>query len=219
MNKKWLKILIIGLLSCVTASLFLISNTATILPPGNDGYANRGCGIFDRLLQERIIFLGEAIDNDVANSIVARLLYLDSLNSTQPIYLYINSPGGSVNAGLAIYDTMQAVHSPVSTISIGLTASAATLILAGGKAGYRMSLPSARIMIHQPLLGRSEGNSETEMRELARMRDYLNQQLSNLTGQPLDKIEQDTQQDFFMSASEAQEYGIIDTIIDDYPRY
>ena len=213
MNRKWLKTLIIGLLSCVAAYLLLISSTVAAPPPGNDGYGNQSCGILDRLLKERTIFLSGAIDDDMSNSVVARLLYLDSLNSKQPIFLYINSPGGSVSAGLAIYDTMQAIQSPIYTISFGLTASAAALILAGGKAGYRMSLPSARIMIHQPLLGKSQGNSETEMRELAWMRDYLSHLLSNLTGQPIDKIKRDTQQDFFMSASEAQKYGIIDTVI------
>jgi ATP-dependent Clp protease protease subunit len=172
--------------------------------------------IYDRLFRERIIFLSEEVDDGIANAIVAYLLYLDSDDQTKPIYLYINSPGGSVTAGMAIYDTMQHIKSEVITICVGLAASMGAFLLAAGTKGKRLALPHARIMIHQPL-GGSRGQAtdiEIEAKEILRIRGLLNEILAERTGQPLEKIEKDTDRDYFMSAQEAKEYGLIDTVIE-----
>uniref|UniRef100_A0A7C3PH98 ATP-dependent Clp protease proteolytic subunit n=1 Tax=Oscillatoriales cyanobacterium SpSt-418 TaxID=2282169 RepID=A0A7C3PH98_9CYAN len=173
-------------------------------------------GIYERLFRERIIFLSEEVDDNIANAIVAYLLYLDSDDQNKPIYLYINSPGGSVTAGMAIYDTMQHIKSEVVTICVGLAASMGAFLLASGSKGKRLALPHARIMIHQPL-GGSRGQAtdiEIEAREILRIRGLLNEILAERTGQPLAKIEKDTDRDYFMSAQEAKEYGLIDQVIE-----
>jgi ATP-dependent Clp protease protease subunit len=173
----------------------------------------------DRLFRERIIFLTEDVDDGIANAIVAYLLYLDSDDQTKPIYLYINSPGGSVTAGLAIYDTMQHIKSEVVTICVGLAASMGSFLLAAGTKGKRMALPHSRIMIHQPSGGtRGQASDiEIEAREILRLRHQLNQIYVDKTGQPLEKIEKDMNRDFFMSAEEAKEYGLIDRVIEERP--
>ncbi|MCL6432955.1 MAG: ATP-dependent Clp protease proteolytic subunit [Leptolyngbyaceae cyanobacterium HOT.MB2.61] len=172
--------------------------------------------IYERLFRERIIFLSEEVDDGIANAIVAYLLYLDSDDQNKPIYLYINSPGGSVTAGMAIYDTMQHIKSEVVTICVGLAASMGAFLLTAGSKGKRLALPHARIMIHQPL-GGTRGQAtdiEIEAREILRIRRQLNEILAERTGQPLEKIEKDTDRDYFMSAQEAKEYGLIDSVIE-----
>jgi ATP-dependent Clp protease, protease subunit len=172
--------------------------------------------IYERLFLERIIFLSEEVDDAIANAIVAYMLYLDSEDQSKPIYLYINSPGGSVTAGMAIYDTMQHIKSDVITICVGLAASMGAFLLAAGSKGKRLALPHARIMIHQPL-GGSRGQAtdiEIEAKEILRIREQLNLMLAQRTGQPLEKIVKDTDRDYFMSAQEAKEYGLIDQVID-----
>ncbi len=176
--------------------------------------------IYTRLSQERIIFLGQEVTDGLANQIVAYLLYLDSEDPNKPIYLYINSPGGSVTAGMAIYDTMQYIKSEVVTICVGLAASMGAFLLAAGTPGKRLALPNARIMIHQPMGGvgrRQATDIDIEAREILRIRQLLNEILSQRTGQTLDKIEKDTDRDYFLSAHDAQEYGLIDKVIDDRP--
>ncbi|BAZ85898.1 MULTISPECIES: ATP-dependent Clp protease proteolytic subunit [Dolichospermum] len=171
----------------------------------------------DRLFRERIIFLTEEVDDGIANAIVAYLLYLDSDDQTKPIYLYINSPGGSVTAGLAIYDTMQHIKSEVVTICVGLAASMGSFLLAAGTKGKRMALPHSRIMIHQPSGGTRGQASDIaiEAKEILRLRHQLNQIYVDNTGQSLEKIEKDMNRDFFMSAQEAKEYGLIDRVIEE----
>jgi ATP-dependent Clp protease, protease subunit len=172
--------------------------------------------LYERLFRERIIFLSEEVDDGIANAIVAYLLYLDSEDQTKPIYLYINSPGGSVTAGMAIYDTMQHIKSEVVTICVGMAASMGAFLLAAGGKGKRLALPHARIMIHQPL-GGSRGQAsdiEIEAKEILRIRQQLDRILADRTDQPLDKIQKDTDRDFFMSAEEAKDYGLIDKVID-----
>ncbi|MFM9156672.1 MAG: ATP-dependent Clp protease proteolytic subunit [Dolichospermum sp.] len=171
----------------------------------------------DRLFRERIILLTEEVDDGIANAIVAYLLYLDSEDQSKPIYLYINSPGGSVTAGLAMYDTMQHIKSEVVTICVGLAASMGSFLLAAGTKGKRMALPHSRIMIHQPSGGtRGQASDiEIEAREILRLRHQLNQIYVDNTGQTLEKIEKDMNRDFFMSAQEAQEYGLIDRVIEE----
>jgi ATP-dependent Clp protease, protease subunit len=171
--------------------------------------------IFSRLLKDRIVFLGTPITDEVANIIVAQLLYLDSDDPEKEIMLYINSPGGAVNAGLAIYDTMQHVRSNVATICLGQAASMAAVLLSSGHPGRRMCLPNGRVLIHQPLGGVSGQASDIEIhaREILRMREALNSILVHHTGQSLDKIKSDTDRDFYMSAEEAKEYGIIDEVM------
>jgi ATP-dependent Clp protease protease subunit len=179
------------------------------------GRYERAYDIYSRLLKDRIIFLGSAIDDHVANLVVAQLLFLEAENPDKDIQLYINSPGGLVTAGLAIYDTMQYVKCDVATICIGQAASMAAVLLAAGTKGKRFSLPNSRIMIHQPL-GGAEGTAkdvEILTKELLRIKHLINEILSKHTGQPIEKIERDTDRDFFMSAQEAQEYGIIDKVI------
>ena len=173
--------------------------------------------IYQRLSLERIIFLSQDVDDNIANQIVAIMLYLDSEDPTKPIQLYVNSPGGSVTAGMAIYDTMQHIKSEVITICVGLAASMGAFLLAAGSKGKRVALPHSRIMIHQPLggTGRQQATDiEIEAREIIRMRLQLNRMLAERTGQPLEKIERDTDRDYFMSAAEAKEYGLIDRVIE-----
>jgi ATP-dependent Clp protease protease subunit len=176
----------------------------------------RWVDIYTRLGVERILFLGQEVSDAVANSLVAQMLYLDSDDNSKPIYLYINSPGGSVTAGLAIYDTMQYVKSDVVTICVGLAASMGAFLLAAGTKGKRLALPHSRIMIHQPLGGTSQRQAsdiEIEAREILRIKDMLNQSMADMTGQPLEKITKDTDRDYFLSAAEAVEYGLIDRVI------
>lgn len=182
--------------------------------PGS-GY-EQWINIYERLFRERIIFLSEEVDDGIANAIVAYLLYLDSDDQTKPIYLYINSPGGSVTAGMAIYDTIQHIKSEVITICVGMAASMGAFLLSAGSKGKRLALPHARIMIHQPL-GGSRGQAtdiEIEAREILRIRHQLNEILADRTGHPLEKIERDTDRDYFMSAHEAKDYGLIDQVIE-----
>jgi ATP-dependent Clp protease protease subunit len=172
--------------------------------------------IYSRLAVERILFLGSEVNDGMANALVAQMLYLDSDDNSKPIYLYINSPGGSVTAGLAIYDTMQYVKSEVVTICVGLAASMGAFLLAAGTKGKRLALPHSRIMIHQPLGGTSQRQAsdiEIEAREILRIKDMLNQSMADMTGQPLEKIAKDTDRDYFLSAAEAKEYGLIDRVI------
>jgi ATP-dependent Clp protease protease subunit len=175
--------------------------------------------IYDRLYRERIIFLGRGINDGLANQIIAVMLYLDSEDNSKPIYLYINSPGGSVTAGMAIYDTIQHIKSDVVTICVGLAASMGAFLLAAGTKGKRLALPHSRIMIHQPLGGiqgrRQATDIEIEAKEILRIRDQLNSIMATHTGQPIEKIQKDTDRDFFMSAEEAKEYGLIDKVIED----
>ena len=178
----------------------------------------RWIDIYTRLSQERIIFLGQEVTDGLANQIVAFLLYLDSEDNNKPIYLYINSPGGSVTAGMAIYDTIQHIKSEVITICVGLAASMGAFLLASGAKGKRSALPHARIMIHQPLGGtgrRQATDIEIEAKEIIRIRHQLNEILAIRTGQPISKIEKDTDRDYFLSAEEAKVYGLIDRVVDD----
>jgi|TARA_B100000315_G_scaffold230258_1_gene240514 ATP-dependent Clp protease protease subunit len=175
----------------------------------------RAYDIYSRLLKERIIFLGSGIDDIVANTVIAQLLHLDSQSQEKDIKLYINSPGGSVSAGLAIYDTMQYVKSDVSTICVGIAASMGATLLASGKKGKRFVLPNSEVMLHQ-VMGGAEGQaSDIKIRaeHILKMHERLNKILANHTGQDIKKIEKDTDRDFFMSADEAKEYGIVDKII------
>ena len=176
----------------------------------------RWVDIYTRLGVERILFLGSEVNDGVANALVAQMLYLDSEDNSKPIYLYINSPGGSVTAGLAIFDTMQYVKSEVVTICVGLAASMGAFLLAAGTKGKRLALPHSRIMIHQPLGGTSQRQAsdiEIEAREILRMKDMLNQSMADMSSQPLEKIAKDTDRDYFLSAAEAKEYGLIDRVI------
>jgi ATP-dependent Clp protease protease subunit len=175
----------------------------------------RAYDIYSRLLKDRIIFLGTAIDDNVANTIIAQLLFLEADDPDKDIFLYINSPGGIVTSGLAIYDTMNYIKSPVSTICIGQAASMGALLLGSGAKGKRFSLPHARIMIHQPLGGFQGQATDIEIhaREILKMKDTLNQIMANHTGQPLEKIHADTDRDFFMSGEDAKQYGLIDEVI------
>lgn len=175
----------------------------------------RAYDIYSRLLKERIIFLGEPIDDAVANTLIAQFLFLDAENSKEDIKLYINSPGGSVTAAMALYDTMQHVKAEVSTICVGQAASAAAVLLAAGAKGKRFSLPNSRVLIHQ-VMGGAEGQQKDIViaaNEITRIKNQLNQILAKHTGQPVKKIEADTDRDFWMTADEAKKYGIIDKII------
>ncbi len=176
----------------------------------------RWVDIYTRLGVERILFLGQEVTDGIANNLVAQMLYLDSEDSSKPIYLYINTPGGSVTAGLAIYDTMKYVKSDVVTICVGLAASMGAFLLSAGTKGKRLALPHSRIMIHQPLGGTSQRQAsdiEIEAREILRIKKMLNQAMAEMTGQTFEKIEKDTDRDYFLSASEAQSYGLIDKVI------
>ena len=191
----------------------ILSYVPTVIESSSRG--EKSFDIFSRLLRDRIIFLGEEIDDDLANSIVAQLLLLDSENSEKDIMLYINSPGGVITAGMAIYDTIKSIRSDVATICLGEAASMGAFLLSAGTKGKRMALPSARIMIHQPL-GGAQGQAtdiELEAKEILRMKSMLNGLLAEHTGQPLEKIQEDTERDHYMSAQQAKEYGLIDKVI------
>jgi len=175
----------------------------------------RSYDIYSRLLKDRIIFLGDAIDDTVANLVIAQLLFLEAEDPDKDISLYINSPGGSISAGMAIYDTIQYIRPDVATICVGLAASMGAFLLAAGKKGKRFALPNAEIMIHQPL-GGTQGQAtdiEIHARRIINTKESLNRILSERTGQKLEKIKSDTERDYFMSAAEAKEYGIIDEVI------
>jgi len=175
----------------------------------------RSYDIYSRLLKDRIVFLGTPIDDDVANVVIAQLLFLESEDPDKDINLYVNSPGGSVTSGLAIYDTMQYVKPQVSTICLGQAASMGAFLLAGGAAGKRFAVPNARIMIHQPL-GGFQGQAtdiEIQAKEILRIKARLNDILAKHTRQPIERIEKDTDRDYFMGAGEAKEYGLIDEVI------
>lgn len=190
----------------VTNSVFVIENT---------GRGERMYDIYSRLLKDRIVLLGTPIDDHVANSICAQLLFLESESPEKQISMYINSPGGSVTAGMAIYDTMQYISAPVATLCIGQAASMGAVLLAAGEKGMRYSLPHSRIMIHQPM-GGFQGQATDiaiQAKEIIRLRGELNGILSRHTGQSLDKVEQDTERDYFMSGEEACAYGLIDQVL------
>ena len=179
------------------------------------GRGERAFDIYSRLLRERIVFLGTPVDDDVADSVVAQLLFLDAEEPEKDIQLYINSPGGSVTAGMAIYDTMQQIRPDVVTICFGLAASMGAFLLCAGAAGKRLSLPSSRIMIHQPL-GGAQGQAvdiEIQAAEILYHKNRLNELIAHHTGQPFDRIEADTERDFYMSAEDAKAYGLIDEVI------
>jgi ATP-dependent Clp protease protease subunit len=175
----------------------------------------RGWDIFSRLLKDRIVFLGTPIDDSVANVVIAQLLFLDSEEPEKDIMLYINSPGGHVSAGLAIYDTMQYLHCDVATICMGQAASMGSFLLAAGTKGKRYALPHSRIMIHQPLAGFQGQATDIDIhaREILKTRDTLNELYAKHTGQPVDKIKTDTERDNFMSSPQAKEYGLIDEVL------
>jgi len=180
-----------------------------------DGRGERAFDIYSRLLKDRIVFLGVPINDDVANLIIAQMLYLESEDPDKDIYFYINSPGGIVSAGLAIYDTMQYITPPVCTVCMGQAASMGALILAAGEAGKRYALPHSRILIHQPL-GGFEGQAtdvEIQAKEILRLRQELNHILALHTKQPIEKIEKDTERDYYMSGEQAKTYGIVDEVI------
>lgn len=185
----------------------------TVIESTNRG--ERAYDIYSRLLKDRIIMLGSAIDDNVANSIISQLLFLQAQDAEKDIYLYINSPGGSVTAGMAIYDTMQHIKPDVQTICIGMAASMGSFLLAAGAKGKRFALPNAEVMIHQPLGGAQGQATEIEIaaRHILRTREKLNRILSERTGQPVEKIEKDTDRDNFLSADEAKEYGLIDEVM------
>ena len=176
----------------------------------------RGWDIFSRLLKERIIFLGTEVNDRIANSIIAQLLYLESEDAEKEIQLYINSPGGSVTAGLAIYDTMQYIRPPVATICLGQAASMGAVLLAAGQPGRRSTLPNSRILIHQPWTGGIGGQAtdiDIQAREILKTRSVLNKLLAMHTGQSIERIEKDTDRDYFMSGEEAKTYGLVDEVI------
>ncbi|OPZ53419.1 MAG: ATP-dependent Clp protease proteolytic subunit [Deltaproteobacteria bacterium ADurb.BinA014] len=180
-----------------------------------DGRGERAFDIYSRLLKDRIVFLGTAIDDNIANLVVAQMLYLESEDPDKEIFFYLNSPGGHVSSGLAIYDTMQYIKSPISTVCMGQAASMAAILLAAGTKGKRFALPHARILIHQPL-GGFQGQAtdiDIQAKEILRLKDELNRILSQLTGKPLAKVINDTERDYFMDSEQAKEYGIIDNII------
>lgn len=178
-------------------------------------YGERAYDIYSRLLKERIIFLGGPIVDQVANNVIAQLLFLEHEDPKKDIKLYLNTPGGSVTAGLAIYDTMQYVKTPVSTICVGMAASMGAVLLAAGQKGKRITLPNSEILLHQ-VMGGAEGQAteiEITARQIIKIKDKINQILAKHTGQKLDRIEKDTDRDFYLSAAEAKEYGLIDEII------
>ena len=178
-------------------------------------HGERGYDIYSRLLKDRIVFLGGEIDTQVSNLVVAEMLYLTAENASKDIYLYINSVGGEVTPGMAIYDTMQYINAPVSTICLGQAASLAAVLLAAGRKGKRFALPNSKVMIHQPLGGMQGQATEIEIhaREILKTREQLNKILAERTGQPLEKIQRDTERDYFLSADEAKDYGLVDQVI------
>ncbi len=180
-----------------------------------DGRGERAYDIYSRLLKDRIIFLGTAIDDAVSNLVIAQMLYLESEDPDKEIFFYLNTPGGHVSSGLAIYDTMQYIKSPVSTVCMGQAASMGALLLAAGQKGKRYALPHSRILIHQPL-GGFQGQAtdiDIQAREILRLKEDLNHILADLTGQPMKKITNDTERDYYMTGEQAKQYGIIDEII------
>ena len=180
------------------------------------GRGERAYDIYSRLLRDRIVLLGTPVEDDMANLIVAQLLFLESEDSEKDIFLYINSPGGSVTAGLAIYDTMQYLKPEISTICIGQAASMAAVLLSAGTVGKRLALPNSRIIIHQPLMSGLSGQAadiDIQAKEILRMRESLNQILVEHTGQKLERIQRDTDRDFIMTSDQAKEYGLIDQVI------
>ena len=185
----------------------------------SSGRGERAFDIYSRLLRERIVFLGQQVTDETANLVVAQLLFLEAEDPEKDIYLYINSPGGSVSAGLGIFDTMNQIRPDVCTICVGLAASMGAFLLSAGAKGKRMSLPNSRIMIHQPL-GGAQGQAtdiEIQAKEILYLKKLLNQHLANHTSQSLEKITEDTERDFFMSAEDAQDYGLIDQVIERRP--
>ncbi|MEW4370965.1 ATP-dependent Clp endopeptidase proteolytic subunit ClpP [Paenibacillus kandeliae] len=179
----------------------------------------RAYDIYSRLLKDRIIFLGSEVNDMVANAIIAQMLFLEAEDPEKDIHLYINSPGGSITAGMAIYDTMQFIKADVSTICVGMAASMGAFLLNAGAKGKRFALPNSEVMIHQPL-GGAQGQAtdiEIRARRILKMRDKLNKILADRTGQPLERIERDTDRDYFMSAADAAEYGLIDKVIEKTP--
>jgi ATP-dependent Clp protease protease subunit len=176
----------------------------------------RAYDIYSRLLKERIVFIGTPIDDDVANIVIAQLLFLDGEDAGKEISMYINSPGGVVSAGMAIYDTMQYIKSPVKTICVGQAASMAAVLLAAGHKGMRLALPNSRILIHQPMGGVQGQATDIDIhaKEILKLRDRLNKILVKHTGQTIKKIEKDTDRDYYMSSEEAKEYGIVDEIVE-----
>ncbi|MFM7470200.1 MAG: ATP-dependent Clp endopeptidase proteolytic subunit ClpP [Nodosilinea sp.] len=198
-----------------TASQLSMSNVLPVVIE-QSGRGERAFDIYSRLLRERIIFLGTAIDGQVADSIVAQLLYLDAEEPEKDVQIYINSPGGSVTAGMAIYDTIQQIRPDVVTICFGLAASMGAFLLCAGTKGKRLSLPSSRIMIHQPL-GGAQGQAvdiAIQAKEILYHKNRLNQLIALHTGQPIERVEADTERDFYMSAQEARDYGLIDDVIE-----
>ena len=186
----------------------------------SSGRGERAYDIFSLLLKERIVFVGTPINDQVANLIVAQLLYLNREDPEAPIQMYINSPGGQIYAGLAIYDTMQMITNPISTVAVGLTASFGTVLLTAGTKGQRYALPHATIHMHQPLGGAQGQASDIEIqaKEILRLRERLNEILAHHTGQPLEAIERDTERDYYMSAQEAAEYGLVDKVLEPPPK-
>lgn len=184
------------------------------------GRGERAYDIYSRLLKERIIFLGTPVTDEVANLIIAQILFLESEDPDKDIHFYINTPGGLVTAGLAIYDTMQYVKPPISTLCIGQASSMGAVLLAAGTRGKRFALPHSRILIHQPMGGFQGAASDIEIhaREILRMREELNEILSRHTGQPMERIREDTDRDFFMTGDQAKEYGIVDEVITRKPK-
>jgi ATP-dependent Clp protease, protease subunit len=179
------------------------------------GRGERAYDIFSRLLKDRIVFLGTQVTDEIANLVIAQMLFLESEDPEKDIHFYINSPGGSVSAGLAIYDTMQYIRPPVSTLCLGQAASMGALLLTAGEKGKRFALPYARIMIHQPL-GGAQGQAtdiDIQAREILRVREQINNILAKHTGQSLKRIEKDTDRDFFMTSKQAVEYGLVDEVI------
>lgn len=197
-----------------------LSQIRSVLPMvvEQSGRGERAFDIYSRLLRERIIFLGTPIDGQVADSVVAQLLYLDAEEPEKDVQIYINSPGGSVTAGMAIYDTMQQIRPDVVTICFGLAASMGAFLLCAGAKGKRLSLPSSRIMIHQPL-GGAQGQAvdiEIQAKEILYHKNRLNELIAFHTGQPMERIEADTERDFYMSAEEAKNYGLIDSVVEQH---
>ena len=196
---------------------------ASVYPPYIIERSSRGeksYDVFSRLLMDRIVFLGAPINDDVANIVIAQLLFLDADNPERDIFLYINSPGGIISSGMAIYDTMQFLRAPVNTICMGMAASMGSFLLAAGSKGKRRALPHARIMTHQPSAGYqgTAADIEIQAKEVLYLRDQLNQLFAEHTGQTLEKIEKDIDRDRFMSAEEAKEYGLIDDVIVKKPK-
>jgi ATP-dependent Clp protease protease subunit len=207
-------------LTSLSQSAAQLSQIRSVLPMvvEQSGRGERAFDIYSRLLRERIIFLGTPIDGQVADSVVAQLLYLDAEEPEKDVQIYINSPGGSVTAGMAIYDTMQQIRPDVVTICFGLAASMGAFLLCAGTKGKRLSLPSSRIMIHQPL-GGAQGQAvdiEIQAKEILYHKNRLNELISFHTGQPMERIETDTERDFYMSAEEAKDYGLIDSVVEQH---